>query len=621
MKQKTNYELCLRLLGVTGLFCLAMPVTIFAGRIIYVDANCPGANDGSSWASAYKYLQDALADANSADKPVEIRVAQGIYKPDQGAGITPGDRSATFRLINDVTLRGRYAGLGTPDPNARDVALYETILSGDLAGNDIDVIDPCDLRLFHLPPTRIDNSYTVVTSRNTSQTAILDGFTVGAGCWAGETFPGTGTGAGMHNSASSPTLLDCTFTNNICSGYGSAGMHNINGGNPTLVTCTFEKNYGCAMGNLGGNPKLIDCKFIDNFSLSNGGAMYNGGSNPTLTRCLFSDNLGGAMYNRKSSPMLDKCTFIRNSVSTRGGAIFNTDSSPTLVDCVFTENTASHYAGAVYSDGGQLTVAGCVFEKNYPGAIHDYSKSGSVFTNCTFSGNSSAGDGGAARVSNATFTHCLFAGNRALRSSLGGAVFNFGTTVFTNCTFIENWAEFGCAIYCFGTAYANNCIFWGSEDQIFVDDAYAAPTFVRYCDVQGNWPGEGNIDTAPCFADPGYWDTNGTPEDPNDDFWIDGDYHLKSQAGRWDPKSQSWVKDDVTSPCIDAGDPNSPIGYEPFPNGGRINMGAYGGTAEASKSYFGEPACETIVAGDLNGDCKVDFADLALMAFHWLTEN
>ncbi|MHC4676921.1 MAG: hypothetical protein ACYTBZ_30935, partial [Planctomycetota bacterium] len=111
------------------------------------------------------------------------------------------------------------------------------------------------------------------------------------------------------------------------------------------------------------------------------------------------------------------------------------------------------------------------------------------------------------------------------------------------------------------------------------------------------------------------------PNDPNDDFWIDGDYHLKSQAGRWDRDDGRWTKDDVTSPCIDAGDMSSHIDHEPFPNGGRINMGAYGGTAEASKSYFGEPVCETIVAGDINGDCKVDFKDFALMAYHWLEDN
>ena len=63
-----------------------------------------------------------------------------------------------------------------------------------------------------------------------------------------------------------------------------------------------------------------------------------------------------------------------------------------------------------------------------------------------------------------------------------------------------------------------------------------------------------------------------------------GDYHLKSQGGRYNVINQTWVTDDVTSPCIDAGDPNSAVGDEPEPNGGRINIGAYGGTAEASKS-------------------------------------
>ena len=104
--------------------------------------------------------------------------------------------------------------------------------------------------------------------------------------------------------------------------------------------------------------------------------------------------------------------------------------------------------------------------------------------------------------------------------------------------------------------------------------------------------------------------------DPNN-----GDYHLKSQGGRWDPNSGSWVIDEVTSPCIDAGDPNTPIGNEPFPNGGIINMGAYGGTTEASKSYFGEPLCETIITGDINGDCKVDFEDILILLLHWLEEN
>jgi hypothetical protein len=131
--------------------------------------------------------------------------------------------------------------------------------------------------------------------------------------------------------------------------------------------------------------------------------------------------------------------------------------------------------------------------------------------------------------------------------------------------------------------------------------------------------GEGNIDADPLFACLGYADENGT-HDPLDDFWVNGDYHLKSEAGRWDPDSQTWIQDDVTSPCIDAGDPMSPIGWELFPNGGFINMGAYGGTPKASKTYFGEPICETIVAGDINGDGQVNRADLEIMALHWTDE-
>jgi len=50
-------------------------------------------------------------------------------------------------------------------------------------------------------------------------------------------------------------------------------------------------------------------------------------------------------------------------------------------------------------------------------------------------------------------------------------------------------------------------------------------------------------------------------------------------------------------------------------------MGAYGGTKEASKSYFGTSVCQKPIAGDINGDCVVDWKDFAIMAFHWLEDN
>jgi hypothetical protein len=65
-------------------------------------------------------------------------------------------------------------------------------------------------------------------------------------------------------------------------------------------------------------------------------------------------------------------------------------------------------------------------------------------------------------------------------------------------------------------------------------------------------------------------------------------YHLKSRGGRWDPAAGEWVVDSITwmSPCIDAGDP-ADLGWlnEPRPNGQRLNLGAYGGTWQASKSW------------------------------------
>jgi hypothetical protein len=228
--------------------------------------------------------------------------------------------------------------------------------------------------------------------------------------------------------------------------------------------------------------------------------------------------------------------------------------------------------------------------------------------------------------STVTVKNCIFADNSA--GYIGGLINGWSDLTLANCTFHRNHSlEDTGAIQNYPyKAYIKNCILWGDTPNEISGENLS----VSYNDIQGGWPGEGNINVDPCIAKPGfwipgYWDPNGTPDD-DDDFWVepvwvDGDYHLKSQAGRWDVNEGGWTKDDVTSLCIDAGDPASPIGLEPFPNGGIINMGSYGGTEEASKSYFGEPVCETIVAGDINGDCIVNLKEFAIIAFHWLEEH
>jgi len=168
-----------------------------------------------------------------------------------------------------------------------------------------------------------------------------------------------------------------------------------------------------------------------------------------------------------------------------------------------------------------------------------------------------------------------------------------------NCTVFGNSApQTGGGIKCWqGSATVTNSIIWGNEaprgPEISLEQT--GKCSLTYSNVAGgrlrvdvpggctlNW-GVGNIDADPLFVCLGYLDNNGT-RDSSDDFWLEGDYHLKSQAGRWDTESQVWIQDEVTSPCIDTGDPRDSFSSEPAWNGNRINMGRYGNTAEAARS-------------------------------------
>ena len=105
----------------------------------------------------------------------------------------------------------------------------------------------------------------------------------------------------------------------------------------------------------------------------------------------------------------------------------------------------------------------------------------------------------------------------------------------TNCTFVANSAICGNALSCDTSQgvrnelYVTNCIIWDGGDEIRNNDNSVIT--INYSDVQGGWPGEGNIDTDPCFVEMGYWDAN--------NILFDSDYHLLP-----------------SSPCIDTGDPN-----------------------------------------------------------------
>jgi len=170
-----------------------------------------------------------------------------------------------------------------------------------------------------------------------------------------------------------------------------------------------------------------------------------------------------------------------------------------------------------------------------------------------------------------------------------------------------------------------NSIFWhnsaaeplGQELYTEYYYGYAASTTISFSSIEGGLGGifvdaqstldfgPGNTAQDPCFVDP-----------------EGDDYHLKSTGWRWDRRYEEWTFDRVTSRCIDAGNPGSPLLDEPLsvpddPNNEyaeniRINMGAYGGTAEASLPPIGWS-----LLADINNDGIVNFCDFACAGADW----
>jgi hypothetical protein len=625
MRTKTNIQRLIAIACTCG-----FAATAGAGQVIYVDAAAGGAGTGASWQDACPCLQDALRLAAAAPKPLEIRVAQGVYKPDQGAGITPGNQAATFQLLNGVSLQGGYGGGAAPDPDARDLDRFETILSGDLQGDD----DP------DLLSTR-DNSCRVVTGYLTDESAVLDGFTITGGSGWNQCRDEYGDRGGIVVDAAHPYIRHCRFTASRAD-----GLSIRDGAAPAVIACEFQAVDVLAVGS---NPTFVDCLFNGNTLTSDDGShpsltgclFESGGtalrswrgSPTTLIDCVFRDNERIAIETYESDLVLTNCLFERNGRGTMpGGGIEAHESNLTLADCRFIANKGP---GVVSGDGRNIRMTRCSFIANLGRTAGAVSAGGNlILRDCEFLGNLGHYGPGAiymAGPGQLTAAGCLFAGNADSGGVSAGAVFSHTTLLLlSNCTFVGNYGrpntlerwKMGSA----SRAELTRCIVRDGPDSFRKFALEPPPIDVTYSDVEGGYPGEGNIDVDPCFVSPGFW------ADPNDPavelgpdhpgaVWVNGDYHLKSQAGHWDRETRIWVRDEVTSACIDAGDPNAPLGLEPFPNGGIVNLGAYGGTAEASGSYFGAPVCETPIAGDLNGDCKVDQMDMDILLSHWLMEG
>jgi hypothetical protein len=463
------------------------------GTVLYVDDDASPGGTGLSWINPYSNLQDALADAAGGGVN-EIRVAQGVYTPagsvssccsphgglgcDDAAcetavcGVLPtccvvawdqvcatlavdlcdplcaDPRTETFQLLNGVVVAGGYAGVNEPDPDARDIDMYETILSGDLAGDDGP--GPFD--------NNAENSYTVVTGNGTDNTAVLDGVTVSGGNANGPVDePQWTRGGGIWNLTGSPAIRQCRIEGNYAATFGG-GVHNRVNSSPLFDDCTITGNVsgisGGAMFNLSGSlTEMTGCTFELNDASGGGGGMYNqSGSDVTITGCLFDSNSGlsaGAIFNLGSSPTIGDCEFVGNTgLGGGGGAIFNFQgSSPQVSGSSFTNNDAGEFNGGAMTSGtnSHPEVTDCTFTGNTGfsgGAVRNYENSNGTFTGCTFTANTtSSWGGGISNVgSSPMIIDCTFIGNTAYN---GGAIHNYNNSSATieSCTISGNTAS------------------------------------------------------------------------------------------------------------------------------------------------------------------------------------
>lgn len=464
---------------------------------IYVKQDAQGQENGTSWEHAFPDLQEALYIAKPGS---EIWVAQGTYKPDRKTG----RREATFALKNDVALYGGFSGIEIRryqrDPNSN-----ETILSGDLKGND----EP-DFINYE------DNSYHVVTASQVDPSALLDGFVITHGNGHNPSDPEIISGGGMVVTGS-PTVKNCVFRENVAIWGGGL---KANESNMTLHHCAFVKNkaYGLGGGMLSwfGKPMLSHCVFRANTAQEGGGGISNENSQATLIACIFDENsshIGGGMRNL-GDVVLKTCIFRNNKAETAAGLWCDGRIQVQGIHCTFIENIEGGLTNLNHSD---VVLTHCRFINNTGFAIINSGKSKMTLVGCVINGNIAGEDGGIIRngdASQSTLINCTLAWNK------------------TDSTVAGISSEDNCS------CILANCILWanvGKGDSLESMQIQGGNVNILYSCIQG-WTGR----------------LGGTANHTKDPLFIDP-MGPDGMAGTWDDN----LCLRAGSPCCDVGDNNS----------------------------------------------------------------
>lgn len=254
-----------------------------------------------------------------------------------------------------------------------------------------------------------------------------------------------------------------------------------------------------------------------------------------------------------------------------GGGVYGTSCALTLINNAIVRNVAGG------SGGGVSCSTECALDA----------------TDNVIAGNTALSGGGlySTYLTNLAVTNSLVVGNSA--SAQGGGLHLDSSAQCVNCTVVGNTAgSSGAGVFAQSTADSLvNCIIYGNAGTSVGYSGTLKPT-ITYCDIQGGFTGQGNIDGSPLFIrdpDPGPDATWGTADDDYGD--------LRLQAG---------------SPCIDAGSNAAvPAGILTDLDGhGRFyNDPATADCATCGLAPVVDMGAYEFIAGDYDRDGDLDFDD------------
>ena len=259
---------------------------------------------------------------------------------------------------------------------------------------------------------------------------------------------------------------------------GGAGVYCTSNSSPKLLNLTIMHCYNSGIRLVGGHPVIDGCLIFDNIAGSYGGGI-----------CLWSS----------SGPIIRNCYIIGNYGGC-GGGIYGMNSADTYIsNCYICYNTSSE-GGGILKDGGICTwyIEDCVISGN----ISDNYSGGAIWWHCSSTLN----------IKRTSFINNI---TRNWGTTVSFGCYNVSQASFENCTFTGNYNPPHYAVINQDSYILSfqNCLFWDNAQPAF-DVSDSANFIVSYCDIEGGYPGTGNIDADPLFVSTDDWDCRLLPESP-----------------------------------------------------------------------------------------------------------